>query len=403
MFMQNDSDKFGFYIVNGRKTYSKLEAFDWSGYDFSKVEWNFNRDIFSTYNWKVEPTQDVNYFYDKRAKEIREKYDYIILWYSGGYDSHNILKTFVDNNLHLDEIISIFPRKDILSEEAYEFENYTSKKLERYKDLLTNTKITSLEYADMFLDMVKNDLTGDNVLYGINSKLSNFTLIRDKIKKQLYQKYIERGKKVCFLFGIDKPTIQYKNMKFYTSFSDHIIATYMSARDQFDSVYDVNYEFFYWDQDCVPMMIKQAHMLKQQYTTLIKMKNKEEILNLSYVVKPTFIGKYLMSAAFDNKSDIQNISLYPRCFFDSDLGYFNNGVNSVYHTKIEKVFSDIDSMKRNNIYRCMGLRNTWFYMSNSDASLKMRKFIEHFTSNPSMFTKNDKFQNTKVFRNSYEL
>jgi hypothetical protein len=334
---------------------------------------------------------------------LREKYDYIILWYSGGYDSHNILKTFIDNNLHLDEIITIFPRKDIMSEERYEYENYTSKKLNFYKDILSNTKITTLEYADMFIDMVKNDLIGDNVLYEINSKISNFTLIRDRIKKELYQKYIEKGKKVCFLFGIDKPTIQYRNMRFYSSFSDHIIATYMSARDQFDSLYDVNYEFFYWDLNSVPMMIKQSHILKQQYLTIVNTKNKAEILNMPYIIKPRFIGKKLLDAAFENKSALQNTSLYPRCLSDYNLGYFNNGVNSVYHSKIEKVFSDMDTMKRNNIYRCMGLRNTWFYMSNDETTVKMRKFIEHFTSMSTMFTENDKYRNTKVFRNSYEI
>jgi hypothetical protein len=389
--------------VGGRKTYSKLEAFEWSGQDLSKVEWNFNREVFSTYNWKIEPNQDINYFYDKRAKELREKYDYIILWYSGGYDSHNILKTFIDNNLHLDEIITIFPRKDIMSEERYEYENYTSKKLNFYRDILSNTKITTLEYADMFIDMVKNDLIGDNVLYEINSKISNFTLIRDRIKKELYQKYIEKGKKVCFLFGIDKPTIQYRNMRFYSSFSDHIIATYMSARDQFDSLYDVNYEFFYWDPNSVPMMIKQSHILKQQYLTIVNTKNKAEILNIPYIIKPRFIGKKLLDGAFENKSALQNTSLYPRCLSDYNLGYFNNGVNSVYHSKIEKVFSDMETMKRNNIYRCMGLRNTWFYMSNDETTVKMRKFIEHFTSMSTMFTENDKYRNTKVFRNSYEI
>ena len=88
---------------------------------------------------------------------------------------------------------------------------------------------------------------------------------------------------------------------------------------------------------------------------------------------------------------------------DYNLGYFNNGVNSVYHSKIEKVFSDMETMKRNNIYRCMGLRNTWFYMSNDETTVKMRKFIEHFTSMSTMFIENDKYRNTKVFRNSYEI
>ena len=415
MIINSESDKFGFYLVDGRKTYSKLEAIEWANYDFSKIQWNFNQDIFSSYDWKTEPTQDLNYFYDKRAKELREKYDYIVLWYSGGYDSHNILKTFIDNDLHLDEIVTIFPRKDIASEERYEYENYTSKKLEKYKNIIPNTKITPVEYADLFFDTIKNDLSEEDVLYGINSKLSIFTLIRSRIKKELYQKYVESGKKICFLFGIDKPTIQFKHGKYYASFSDQIIATYMSAKDQFESVYDVNYEFFYWDADCVPMIIKQSHILKHQYQSIINLTNKNDIISLSSVLYNDNISttENLMrnnimkilrrNFSFLHKSELQNISLYYRCLPDTYLGYFNNGITGKYHTEIEKVFGNIETMKKQKVYRCVGLRNTWLYLSNSEATDKMRKIVNHFISKPEIFKNNDVYQHTKAFYNTYDL
>lgn len=411
MIELSNSDKFGFYLVNGRKTYSKLEAFEWAKYDSVKIEWNFNKDAFSLYDWKIEPTYDLNYFYDKRAKELREKYDYIVLWYSGGYDSHNILKTFIDNDLHLDEILTVFPRKDIMNEERYEYENYTIKKLEKYKDKLGNTKITASEYVDMFLDMIDNDISCESVLYGINSKISNFTMIRSKIKKELYKKYIESGKKVCFLFGIDKPAVQIKDNHFYANFSDNVIATYMSAQEQIESKFAISNEFFYWSPDCVSMIIKQAHTLKKKYQAILQNNDSHQIIdllkqkyksNLSSLRTNVF-GSGLKNISFLHKSSIQNTSLYPRCLIDDDTDYFNSGISGVYHKKIEKLFIDRQTMEKNRIYRCMGLRNAWFYTGNSEQSVKMRKVIEHLISKKALFAQNDVYQNMKTFYNSYRL
>lgn len=407
MIIQNDIDKFGFYLTNGRKTYSKLEAFELSGHDFSNVEWNFNQEVFSSYNWKVEPEQDLNYFYDKRAKELREKYDYIVLLYSGGYDSHNILKTFIDNNLHIDEILNIFPQKNILNEETFEYKFYTENKLLKYKDELINTKITPLEYVDMFFDMVKNDLTKENILYGINSKISISSLIREKIKKDLYSKYHEKGKKICFLYGIDKPLIRIQNnpiKKFYTCFSDDIIATYVSGREQLDSdcSYGVDTEFFYWDPNCVSMMIKQAHLIKKKYLLFSKsLLGKNIGFNLKTI--NNHVNKILFDETILPKSELENMTIYPRCAEDINLRYFNSGISGFYHSKIEKIFNNLENMKKHNMYRCMGARNAWFYKGNSDEVVKMRKTIEHLTSMPSMFTGNDVYQQSKTFLNVYEI
>jgi len=103
-------------LMNEKHT-PKWKHLNGQKYDFSKIHWDFNKKVFSLYDWTKEPVEDVNYFYDKRVKELRQQYDYIIFFYSGGYDSHNILKTFIDNNIHIDEIIKCIPRKDIMNEE----------------------------------------------------------------------------------------------------------------------------------------------------------------------------------------------------------------------------------------------------------------------------------------------
>jgi len=50
-------------------------------------------------------SESLDFLYALRARQLREKYDYLVLYFSGGADSTNILKTFIDNNIFLDEIV----------------------------------------------------------------------------------------------------------------------------------------------------------------------------------------------------------------------------------------------------------------------------------------------------------
>ena len=64
-------------------------------------------DILSKVPWKIEPTETLETLYKLRAQEIRDTYDYVILCFSGGSDSLNVLETFYYNNIHIDEIVMV--------------------------------------------------------------------------------------------------------------------------------------------------------------------------------------------------------------------------------------------------------------------------------------------------------
>ena len=102
MYSLSNKDRYGFYTVGDHKTYSKLEAIELSGKFKKPVEWKFNQVEFENFNWTVEPPGSLEFWYKQRAQEIRNKYDYIVIWYSGGADSHNVLMSFVRNNIFVD-------------------------------------------------------------------------------------------------------------------------------------------------------------------------------------------------------------------------------------------------------------------------------------------------------------
>ena len=104
MIQLENNDKLGFYMLGGKKFYTKPEALVEATKTGIFPEWNFNRNVFDSYNWSVEPNIDIKELYRLRALQLREKYDYLILAYSGGADSHNILLSFMRQNIHIDEI-----------------------------------------------------------------------------------------------------------------------------------------------------------------------------------------------------------------------------------------------------------------------------------------------------------
>ena len=111
---------------------------------------------FGRFNWKVEPNESWNQLLIKRAIQLRESYDYIRLFYSGGVDSQTMLETFLDNKIKIDEILvyrgSAFT--DNLDEEPAEAEiqNVAIPFLKSIEKNIPSTKITILESEVSYLN-----------------------------------------------------------------------------------------------------------------------------------------------------------------------------------------------------------------------------------------------------------
>ena len=73
----------------------------------------FHDELFSKINWTQEPIDTLENLYIARAKQLREQYDYLILQFSGGSDSSQVLQTFLRNNIFLDEIRSYRHRDEV--------------------------------------------------------------------------------------------------------------------------------------------------------------------------------------------------------------------------------------------------------------------------------------------------
>ena len=81
--------------LNQFTTVAENVGFYYHDKEFSKIDWNY------------EPPQSLQDLYRIKAEKIRQDYGYVILAYSGGMDSSQVLETFYYNNIHIDEILMV--------------------------------------------------------------------------------------------------------------------------------------------------------------------------------------------------------------------------------------------------------------------------------------------------------
>lgn len=265
----------GYYLCDGIQFKSKVNALIHSNIVNKPVEWIFHQEFFSKYPWHIEPSQSLDQLYDARARQLREKYDYIILSYSGGADSHNMAQAFIRQGLHIDEIVTnhltrATNRVTVLNPQVKESWNFAAEhdlqaipRLKEISQLCPRTKITILDVTDTVLDAVKNYNDIDWVL-DKNDHLSvgqlfryNYTYFAN-VKKQL-----DKNLKVGFIVGVDKPkTLIRNNTDFYFYFND--ITVNIALITDFTSEYtNTKLELFYWSPDAADLICKQVHTVKK--------------------------------------------------------------------------------------------------------------------------------------------
>lgn len=283
MFFIEDPEytKHGYYLVdNTIKTFSKFEAWKLSGNDHAKIQFIFNDDVFGTIDTTIEPEENIYELYRQRAQQLRKDYDYIVLIYSGGIDSHTILETFLDNNIHLNEICT-FSNNDVeaktskFNQEVYNsvvpfIETLDLKKL--------GTKFRFLNVGQMILNQMADQFHFENFEYYNNVLTAWRTAVNSQVLKSKideHRKLTEDGKTVCYIWGYDKPKIEIKNQQYCLTITDafsggmgakHYINHHLTG-NQCSNFYD---EAFYICRESPKIPIKQGHMLAKLMSTMSK-------------------------------------------------------------------------------------------------------------------------------------
>lgn len=265
--------KLGYYICNGQEFESKILACMESESTGKKVSWMFNDREFNRYNWTIEPTQTLDELYDKRSRELREKYNYIVLSYSGGSDSNNVLESFVRQGLHIDEIVtnwSLDASKDFTlldhsQQSAWnvnaEWHLHTRHRLDYVKKVLPRTKITFLDTSSTIIESFNSFrdeswiLDKKDVINPWGAYNYNWTWFSD------VKKTFDHEQNIGIIIGADKIKVQLTNNKFYMNIMDSA-ANSTQLQNHFRDYTNAELVYYYWDGDCTDMLCKQAHTVR---------------------------------------------------------------------------------------------------------------------------------------------
>jgi hypothetical protein len=286
----------GYYSVNGvsfatNKVMAVLEAQKTN----AEVVWNYFDDVFKKTDWLTEPTMSLDELYRIRAQQIRDAYDYVVIFVSGGADSTNVVRTFINNNIHIDEVIAAIPESGLKNfewdDKDFAAGNVMSEtKFAQYPilhEIATKTPTTKITVHDFFTDIV--DMESDKWIYqsegdligmsGYNyGRMDSFPHLKD---------LAEQGKRIASVWGTDKPVLMVTSTgDIYTMIADS--AVYL-PKYPFKTVYpNVNRVLFYWTHELPELMVKQSHVVARE------------------IIKPE--NKFIFQAAIDQAKKSQEVN-----------------------------------------------------------------------------------------------
>lgn len=261
------------YQYKNIKSHSKYEIMRLAS-NVDDVTWDYNDDFYNTFDWTKEPEETLNELYYRKAKSLREKYDYLVLMYSGGSDSSNILDIFCRYNVHLDEICS-----HINYEGSNQIDNLLNGEIlkpggakERAEQYITEYNLkTKFRLYDVTKKTIEiyNKVDFDLNYYMNNAGVS-FTMAKPKagtIMQTGVKEWMDlysSGKKIAFIWGNHKPMVIGCRGEFFFKIHDYLDQS-VSVKGIVNKQNDAIDELFYWgdDENSVRIMIKQGHVIKK--------------------------------------------------------------------------------------------------------------------------------------------
>lgn len=255
-----NSFKRGTYQVGNKKFYYKIDALQEFARTKQPVTWDFHYDVFAAQIKKPRLNIPLTELYRLRAQQLRDQCDYLILAYSGGADSDNILEICLRNNIRIDEIVveqslKLFEKNNFVPSTDKNYQNWPSEwylvvkpKLDQISKLHPQIKITVLDSSESL------DVDDDEYTPRLASVPSSYVVVK---RIRGWDAFIndrrDKWKNVTMMTGFDKCQPLIRNGTFGFALND-VAASGLSASGL--SVMDV--EFFYWTPDMPEIVVEQA-------------------------------------------------------------------------------------------------------------------------------------------------
>ena len=260
--------KNGYYQIGDVYCANQITAYQQASRTKQPVKWHFNDEVYNNFNWRSRLNLPITELYRIRAQQLRDKYDYLILWFSGGADSTTALQSFVDNNIHLDEVMIAWPctrtqgkytpsfdpsAENIVSEWDYSIKP----QLEWLSKNHPNVKITILD------QLATPDTQEDHAdTWTIVEKHGFATINRQRLLDKELQLRYKQHKNIACISGSAPPEVSVLDNKWLAvTFNNNLAAAAMAKSDFLLDGTPRNVEYFFWTPDLPELVREQGHII----------------------------------------------------------------------------------------------------------------------------------------------
>ena len=291
-------------------------------------------------DWTTEPNTSLADFYMARARQIRENYDHVVLFYSGGADSHNMLESFVHAGVSIDEIVSFHSlaadgdRGSEFNREVFETAVPYVESLKAQQRLPTTTMHRLIDMSNIITRFCR-DINWLDFAYMFTSSVSINNVARVYLRKYIkdWADRIAQGQRVVLVWGHDKPRLMHEHDRFFVNFMDifdNCVSTW-TQQTQPAGWFD---EMFYSTPDMPELIVKQAHVIKHFLETCDETHPwiTTSVTGLGHVVKHRPNGSW---QSFWLTQDAQSMLIYP--WFRPDL-YYESKPKDIIYSKRDRWF-----------------------------------------------------------------
>lgn len=255
-------ERYGYYIVHygsiKYRTCSKIEALQISRRNNGSVTWHYNDEVYGSYDWSQEIPEDLEDLYRQRAEQLRAKFDHVVIMYSGGFDSHNVLQSFLKNNVKVDAIVSFYNSMDnsTTGDINQEWQMQTWPRLKPILEAHPEIEFIRLDMSQNSLNML--ELHKDDYYYLDDGGLAPNFMGISYLNKLLPAKF--HSGSLAMIYGVDKPRLRYQNNRFIFNFYDQGYRIKPVVNGS-------GIEYFYWSADMPRLAIKQAQVAKKFWSS----------------------------------------------------------------------------------------------------------------------------------------
>lgn len=205
-----------------------------------------HNDAWEQFDWTVEPSETFDELLVERCNQLRQKYSYLTLYFSGGADSETMVQAFIKAKVDPDEIVinNIIIAKDNPLKDI----DLAIQKLKVYQTLLPKTKITinNLERDFLIKFLHHKEIFSSS----FNGSIGNFRRLTNNVLQELgyYGKNLNIPSS-GHIFAELKPSLYCDNTGYYVRFM-HSISVSQYA------------DWFFTTLDLPKLHIKQVHLVK---------------------------------------------------------------------------------------------------------------------------------------------